>query len=94
MIQGIPDTPPNAYVLDFYSPTCQPCKQIAKLLPKWSEETGMPVFGANIEEMVELAEIFGIRTVPTFVFIQDGEEWARHVGVPRLSQLTALIAED
>lgn len=85
------DSLPDLCVLKFFSQTCQPCKQIAKLLPKWVEDTGVKVFKVDIEEFPEFTAQFGIRKVPTFVFMRDGVEYDRIVGVPRLSELTEKI---
>jgi thioredoxin 1 len=76
-------------VLDFYAEWCQPCKQISKILPHFEKSiAGIgSVEKVNIEEQADLTESFGIRSVPTFVLMQNGIEVDRVVGVIPLAQL-------
>lgn len=87
------DLPPR-YLLDFYSQSCQPCMRMMQILPKWSEDAQTEVVKVEVEEFPALALAYGIRRVPTFVYIEGGEERGRLVGVPRLLDLTELVGAD
>ena len=63
-------------IIDFYADWCQPCKMVAPVLEDLAEEFEgkMDVFKVNTEEEQELASAFGIRSIPSFLFVPaDGQ---------------------
>ena len=62
-------------VLDFWATWCGPCRQIGPYIAELAEEyAGRVVVGkCNIEEATDLTSDYGIMSVPTVVFIKDGE---------------------
>lgn len=69
-------------VLDFWATWCGPCKKIAPIIEAIANDyEGQAVIGkVDIEESEELTDKFGIRNVPTILFIKDGEVIDKHVG--------------
>lgn len=69
-------------VLDFSATWCGPCKKIAPIIEELAEEyAGHVVVGTcDVDECDELTAKFGIRNVPTVLFIKNGEVVDRHVG--------------
>ena len=69
-------------VLDFSATWCGPCKKIAPIIEELAEEyAGRVVVGTcAVDECDELTAKFGIRNVPTVLFIKNGEVVDRHVG--------------
>ena len=58
---------------DFYAEWCAPCKKITPEIQKLSEQFTLTSFvKVNIETVSELAEKYGIKALPTFVFIRKG----------------------
>lgn len=63
-------------VIDFYADWCGPCKQMAPIIESLAEEhSGKVVFyKVNIDNAAELADAYGIESIPTFFFCStDGK---------------------
>ncbi|MCU0474453.1 MAG: thioredoxin [Bacteroidales bacterium] len=58
-------------IIDFYADWCGPCKMVAPILEDLSKDFDgkMDVFKVNTEEEQELASVFGIRSIPSFLFV-------------------------
>ena len=69
-------------VLDFSAAWCGPCKQLAPIIDELSEEYAgrIAVGKCDIEEADDLTMEYGIRNVPTVLFIKDGKVVDRFVG--------------
>jgi thioredoxin 1 len=58
-------------VIDFYADWCGPCKMVAPVLEDLAKDYDgkIDVFKVNTEEEQELASAFGIRSIPSFLFV-------------------------
>ena len=66
-------------ILDFYADWCGPCKQLSPVLKQLQKEYGdkIQIYKINTDKEKELAATFGIRSLPTIVFIpMEGEPQA------------------
>lgn len=73
-------------VLDFGATWCGPCKRLAPIIEEVAKDyDGRAIVGkCDVEEDEDLAMRFGVRNIPTVVFLKDGQEVDRSVGlVPR-----------
>jgi thioredoxin 1 len=60
-------------VIDFFAHWCGPCKRIAPEYEEFSKKyTNVEFLKVDIDESNELAEAFGIESLPTFIFIENG----------------------
>ena len=71
-------------LIDFYASWCGPCKALAPVLEELAAEYGdsIYIYKVNTEEEQELAAAFGIRSIPTLLFIPM-EGRSRRVPCPR-----------
>ena len=69
-------------VLDFWATWCGPCKKIAPDIEALSEEfEGQVIVGkCDVDDNDELTSRFGVRNIPTVLFIKNGEVVDKQVG--------------
>jgi thioredoxin 1 len=86
-------TTPGLLVLDFWAPWCAPCLVLLGLLEQIEDEFGAPVTFAkfNVDHDPARAVGLGVRGVPTLVFLKEGREVGRIVGMEPLSVLRERI---
>jgi thioredoxin 1 len=58
-------------IIDFYADWCGPCKMVAPVLEELAKDYDgkINVYKVNTEEEQELASAFGIRSIPSFLFV-------------------------
>ncbi len=69
-------------VVDFWAEWCGPCKMISPIISQLADEyEGRMVVGkCNVEECEEIAAEYGIRNIPTILFIKNGQVVDKLVG--------------
>ncbi len=69
-------------VLDVYATWCGPCQQMMPILEELEKELGSKYKFAklNVDEARELSIQYGVTSVPTFVFIKNGEVKGKETG--------------
>ncbi len=58
-------------IIDFYADWCSPCLMVAPVLEELAKDFDgkVDVYKVNTEEEQELASVFGIRSIPSFLFV-------------------------
>lgn len=58
-------------LIDFYADWCGPCKMVAPILEELAEEYGdkLNIYKIDTEAEQELAGIFGIKSIPSLLFV-------------------------
>ena len=68
-------------LLDFYADWCGPCKMIAPILSEIAEERDDIVVGkVNVDDNMELAQKFGVTSIPMLAVIKNGQVVRSEVG--------------
>ena len=80
-------------IIDFYADWCGPCKMVAPVLEELSTEFAgkMNVYKVNTEEQQELAQAFGIQSIPSILFVpKEGQPQMSAGALPKDSFLNAM----
>jgi thioredoxin 1 len=69
-------------LVDFWAPWCGPCRMIAPVIEELAEEFEgkANICKVNTDEQQDLAVEHGIRSIPTIIFMKDGEIVEQMVG--------------
>jgi thioredoxin 1 len=80
-------------LVDFWAEWCGPCKMIAPLLDEAASEYAgrMSIVKLNVDESPNIAQKFGIRSIPTLMLFKDGAVQAQKLGAMSKSQLTEFL---
>jgi thioredoxin 1 len=78
-------------LIDFYADWCGPCKGMNPILEQFKESSDVPLVKVNVDEESEIAQKFGIRSIPCFIVVEDGEEKIKKIGMQSLEQLKELV---
>lgn len=78
-------------LVDFYADWCGPCKAMKPTLEKFKESSKIPLLEINVDTENDIAQKYGIRSIPCFVVIEDEKEIARKLGMQSLEQLKKLV---
>ena len=80
-------------LIDFWATWCGPCRMMAPVVDAIAKEKDgeVKVCKVNIDENQDLAEKYGVMSIPTFVIIKNGSETGRTVGVQSKEEIMKLI---
>lgn len=79
-------------LVDFYADWCGPCRMLRPTLEALSDErTDVKVAAINIDENPDMAEQYGISSIPCVILFRNGAEADRSIGLVPKEALEDLI---
>ena len=83
-------------MLDFWAEWCQPCKMLTPTVEELAGDfEGQILVGKlNVDDNPNTATTYGIRGIPTLLFLKDGKVVQQIVGVKSKAEIKKIIEEN
>ncbi len=79
-------------LIDFYADWCGPCRMVSPIVDEIAEERAdIKVCKINVDEQSELAEKFGIFSIPALVVMKDGKIANQSAGARPKAEIISML---
>lgn len=79
-------------LIDFYADWCGPCRMVSPVVDEIAKENPQYAVGKiNVDDEPELAQSFGIVSIPTLIVMKNGEIANQIVGVASKSKILSMF---
>ena len=79
-------------LLDFYASWCRPCQMVSRVLDEIAKERNdFLIAKINVEEEKDLAEQFGVMSIPSIFVVKDGKIINQSVGASPKNKILELL---
>jgi len=80
----------KTYLVDFYADWCGPCKMLSPIL---DEVDFIDVLKINVDEHQDVAQSYGVMSIPTLLFFKDGLEKRKEIGFKNKDEIKRIVDE-
>lgn len=80
----------KTYLVDFYADWCGPCKMLSPIL---DEIDFIDVLKINVDEHQDVAQSYGVMSIPTLLFFKDGLEKRKEIGFKNKDEIKRIVDE-
>ena len=83
-------------LVDFWATWCGPCGMLAPVISQVAQKYAgkVKVGKVDVDEAPELAESFGVSSIPTLILFKDGQAVAQRVGGAPVGVIEAFINDN
>ena len=79
-------------LLDFYADWCGPCRMVSPFVDEIAEENPQYLVGKiNVDQEPELAQAFGVASIPMLIVMKDGKIASQSAGARPKAQILAML---
>lgn len=80
-------------MVDFWAEWCVPCRKVAPIVDELAEECAgtVDIYKCDVEDNPEICGEFGVKSIPTLIFIKEGKVLEKYVGTATKNHLMELI---
>ena len=80
-------------LVDFFATWCGPCRMVAPVLEELASDPSFSVqiVKIDVDEAGEIAALFGIQNIPTFIYFENGKALRKQIGFMRKDQILEFV---
>ena len=79
-------------LIDFFASWCGPCRMVSPIIDEIADERDdVAVLKINVDDEPELAGAYGVYSIPTLVFLKNGEVISKSSGYKPKAQILSML---
>ena len=82
------------HILYFTADWCNPCKRVRPIVEELNRDSAVKFQFIDVDQETEMTKAMNVRSVPTFIVIENGSEVKRVTGAQTREQLQELISNE
>ena len=90
------ETNTGVTLVDFYADWCGPCRRMLPIVNSVAQTLGdsVRVVKVNVDNSPLLSQRFGVKSIPTFALVKDGQVVSKLIGSKAESELLAFASSN